>query len=99
MECPDFLSFFLNKIYLFYRPPEIFAIACALPFLIGTVLRRYTSTESHSLLRLSELNVETKVPKDNRIDFTIDVTDKDFSPAHVAVFLLSNQSKSTTQGT
>jgi len=45
---------------------------------MSTILRGYTSTEKHSLLQSSELNIEIKVPKDDKIDFIIDVTDKDF---------------------
>jgi len=44
---------------------------------MSTILRAYTLTENHSLLQSSELNIEIKSPKD-RIDFIIDVTDKDF---------------------
>jgi hypothetical protein len=45
---------------------------------MSTILRGYTSTENHALLQSSELNIDIKSPEDDRIDFIIDVTDKDF---------------------
>jgi hypothetical protein len=45
---------------------------------MSTILRGYTSTENHSLLQSLELYIEIKAPKENRLDFIIDITDKDF---------------------
>ena len=45
---------------------------------MNTILRGYTSPENQSLLQSAELNIELNAPKGNRLDFIIDVTDKDF---------------------